>query len=125
MGLSGGKLLKELVPELQPFAFWLVNLALAQGWSVRITSVYRSEREQRMLWDEWVRGNRRLPAAKPGCSQHQYGLAWDMVINEDPFGPFQRAIGGAWKEIGGSWGGIGDPVHYGVFWTPPRGCGRT
>ena len=121
--ITGRARLKDLHPQVRPAAEWLVSLAAAQGWDVRITSVRRSMREQQMLYADWIRGRRILPAAKPGCSQHQYGLAWDMVISEDMNGPRQRAIGGAWGQIGGSWGGQTDPVHYGVFWTRPSGCG--
>jgi LAS superfamily LD-carboxypeptidase LdcB len=121
--VTGRARLRDLHPQLRPWAEWLVQVAVAQGWDVRITSVRRSVREQQMLYSDWIRGRRLLPAAKPGCSQHQYGLAWDMVINEDHQGPFQRAIGGAWREAGGSWPGPTDPVHFGVFWTPPSGCG--
>jgi hypothetical protein len=124
VGLEGARKLRELHPEIEPWAVWLVNVALAQGWSVRITSAYRSVRAQRGLYNEWLMGKRFLPVAKPGCSQHQYRLAWDMVIAEDFQGPRQKAIGSAWKEIGGSWGGSKDPVHFGVFWTPPRECRR-
>lgn len=123
--ISGRKKLRELNPQVKPAAEWLVTLAAAQGWDVRITSVYRSMREQDALYQDWIRGRRLLFAAKPGCSQHQFGLAFDMVIAEDWRGPLQRAVGGAWQEIGGSWAGPGDPVHFGVFWTRPRECGTT
>ncbi|GAG84918.1 unnamed protein product [marine sediment metagenome] len=123
--VTGRGRLKELHPQVRPAAEWLVMLAAAQGWDVRITSVFRSFREQDGLYQDWIRGRRVLPAAKPGCSQHQYGLAFDMVIAEDMHGPLQRAIGGAWRQVGGWWIGQTDPVHYGVFWTAPSGCGKT
>ena len=125
MSVTGRGRLRELNPQVRPAAEWLVSLAAAQGWDVRITSVFRSMREQDGLYQDWIRGRRLLPAAKPGCSQHQYGLAFDMVISEDWQGPLQRAIGGAWGQIGGSWGGLTDPVHFGVRWTRPSGCGTT
>ena len=123
--ITGRARLRDLNPQVRPAAEWLVSLAAAQGWDVRITSVVRSFREQDGLYRDWISGRRILPAAKPGCSQHQYGLAFDMVIAEDYQGPLQRAVGGAWGQIGGSWAGPTDPVHFGVFWTRPSGCGTT
>lgn len=121
-GITGYKRLLGLHASLRPWAYWLVDLAVAQGWSVHITSVYRSAKEQAVLHDEFLFGGRRFPAAAPWCSQHQYGLAWDMVIGGDFNGPLQRALGGAWNEVGGSWGGLTDQVHFGVHWTRPQGC---
>jgi len=122
MNITGFKRLRELEPSLRPWAYWLVDLTIAQGWDVEITSVHRSAKAQSVLYSEWLFGQRRLPAAKPWCSQHQYGLAWDMIVAQKFDGPRQRAIGGAWNEVGGQWGGLTDPVHYGVHWTRPKGC---
>ena len=122
MSVSGGKRLRELEPFLQPWAFWLLGLTAAQGWDVHITSVFRSAKEQERLYFDWLSGRRILPAAAPYCSQHQYRIAWDMLIEHDRNGPRQRAIGGAWREVGGLWGGLGDPVHFGARWSRPEGC---
>ena len=120
--ITGFKRLRGLDPVLRPWAEWLVMLAAAQGWDVFITSVNRTAKEQEKLYRDWLFGRRRLPAARPWCSQHQYGYAWDMVIAQKSDGPLQRAVGGAWNEVGGKWGGVLDPVHYGVRWTRPEGC---
>lgn len=119
---TGVARLRQLVPALQPWAFWLVSLANAQGWSVHVTSVYRSRKEQGVLYAEWLAGRRSLPVAPPGCSQHQHRLAFDMAVNDDKDRAKVRALGGAWNREGGRWGGVTDPVHFGVGWTPPQGC---
>ena len=67
---------ETLVPYLD-----MVAAAAAEGVQVAINSAFRSYREQEALYEGYVR---RLPgyntAAKPGASQHQNGLAFDMQV---------------------------------------------
>lgn len=121
MGVTGLGRLRQLDPKLRPWAEWLVGLAVAQGWDVEVTSVYRSVKEQAALRREWLAGARRLYAAPAGCSQHNYRLAFDLWVKDDSTGSRARALGGAWNQAGGSWV-VSDPVHFGVRWTPPEGC---
>ncbi len=114
--------LKQLDSGLRPWALWLVGLANAQGWTVTVTSVFRSRKEQGVLYAEWLAGRRRLPAAPPGCSQHQFRIAFDMAVDDDSNRAKNRALGGAWNEAGGRWGGVTDPVHFGVEGPSPEGC---
>ena len=62
----------------------LLQAAGAKG-SVIPVSGYRSQREQRQIWDDTVRerGLRftRTYVAAPGCSEHQTGLAVDLGEN--------------------------------------------
>ena len=106
---------RSLDPGIRPWAQWMYDTAELNKLRPRITSTFRSVSEQRSLWEE--RMNRVLPVAFPGCSQHNYGLAWDMVTDNQP------ALGDLWNRVGGRWGGASDPVHYGVNVTiPPPFC---
>lgn len=58
----------------KPVASWIhVRLTWARrhGWSGRLVSGYRTNAEQRRLYDEWRRGERAGPVAKPGFSNHE------------------------------------------------------
>ncbi len=56
-----------------------------------------------------------LPAAPPGYSKHELGLAFDIArLNVDPFRDEALPIlGSIWKRIGGIWR-PSDPVHFEV-----------
>ena len=76
-----------------------------------VTSTVRSARDQDFLWRRYKGGKSGgLPAAPPGHSAHEYGWAFDMVV--EPFN-LQHAVGQAWGKLwGGKWGGSRDPVHF-------------
>lgn len=67
---------ETLIPYLD-----MVAAAASEGVKVAINSAFRSYREQEALYDGYVR---RLPgyntAAKPGTSQHQNGVAFDIQV---------------------------------------------
>lgn len=44
------------------------------------TSSRRTEQEQRRLYDTYIRGKAKYPAAPPGQSAHQWGVAFDSVV---------------------------------------------
>lgn len=103
--------LKSLQPWLQPWAQWLVSLAPSAGArTCRVTSAKRSRAKQRSLYDRFLRGQSHYPVAPPGSSQHEYGLAWDMVT--EPYSALYT-LGKWWKEVGGSWSRK-DPIHFGA-----------
>jgi hypothetical protein len=97
-----------LRPELQPYAEYLYRAAANAGLRPRVTSVFRSSQQQAVLYDRYRRGMSKLPAAPPGRSKHQLGLAFDMVT-DDP-----AAVGDVWGRMGGRWAGPRDPVHFEV-----------
>lgn len=76
------------------------------GLRPRVTSAYRSIREQEILWNRRQRGQHPLPVAFPGTSMHNYGLAVDLVSDNN------EALGRYWQSLGGVWGGKSDPVHF-------------
>jgi len=80
------------------------------GVRTRITSTFRSRHEQTRLWEQ--RKNSLLPAAAPGRSQHEYGLAFDIVA-VDP--QLQGWLGQLGESFGLIWGGRfarPDPPHF-------------
>ena len=99
--------LSGLLPELQPYAQYLVSAFP----SLRVTSVYRSHTEQLELYR--ARARNPYPVAPPGRSYHEYRRAWDMVGPEEDL----RRAGAIWESWGGRWGGRFhrlDPIHFEV-----------
>lgn len=94
-----------LHPAFVPWALWLVGGART---TYTITSTRRSATTQARLYREYLAGRSPYPAAPPGRSWHQLGLAWDMVA---PL-PELRRLGAIWRRAGGIWGGEADPIHF-------------
>lgn len=105
---------RGLQPWLQPYADYLLRVAIANGLRVSVTSVFRSIQKQDVLYQRYQRGLSDIPAAPPGRSWHNYGLAFDLVVDGDYRGSSQTALGRFWQSMGGVWGGSRDPVHFGV-----------
>jgi LAS superfamily LD-carboxypeptidase LdcB len=96
-----------LAPWAIPYAQYLYQVAEFNGLSPRVTSVFRTRQQQSVLYQRFLRGLSTLPAAPPGKSRHERGLAWDMVTTNP------AAIGALWKSMGGRWF-PSDPVHFEV-----------
>jgi len=105
---------RGLQPWLVPYADYLEAVALYNGLRVQVTSVFRSNQRQAVLYERYKRGLSDLPAAPPGGSMHNHGLAFDLVVNGDYRGDAQKALGAFWQGMGGSWGGGVDPVHFSI-----------
>lgn len=100
----------SLDPRFRPYADWLLRVANANGIPATVTSAYRSVTTQRQLYAAYLAGRSKLPAAPPGRSKHQYGLAVDIVFS--PYtAQMQAAFGALWQRIGGTWH-ASDPVHF-------------
>jgi len=104
---------RGLQPWLQPYADYLFDVAVASGFRPNVTSVYRSNQRQAVLYERWKRGLSDLPAAPPGRSKHNYGLAFDLVVAQGYRSGEQAALGAFWREMGGRWY-ASDPVHFEV-----------
>lgn len=108
-----------LDPGFRPYAEWLIKQVQAAGLKPQITSVRRSTAKQAALYRAYITGKSRLPAAKPGTSKHERGLAFDFVLPQlhglsvKEMTTAMEPIGRAWESIGGRWGGrFKDPVHF-------------
>lgn len=100
---------KGLQPWLRPYADWLLSAApYAGATSVRVTSVRRSRAQQAQLYKSYLAGRSSFPAAPPGSSKHEYGLAFDMVT--EPFSALDT-LGVWWRQLGGEWSTT-DRIHF-------------
>lgn len=107
--------LRELDPAFKQDAQDLLDLAQEMDPSFVVTSGLRTWQQQQRLYSRYLSGESPLPAAPPGRSQHELGLAIDIArLNVDPReDDLLEEIGRAWESVGGVWGGdIGDPVHF-------------
>lgn len=97
-----------LIPQLQPFAKALIDLAGRARVQPRVTSTCRSNSEQQRLYRAFLRGETKYPVAPPGTSAHELGWAFDMVADtaED-----LHDLGTVWKSWGGVWS-PSDEVHF-------------
>jgi len=108
--------LNTLVPGLVPWAKWIHGVGKSYDGRLVVTSAKRSFAKQTELYYKWQRGLSSIPAAPPGRSLHQLGLAFDLArIGIDPLGdPLLAYLGYWWEHYGGKWGGQRDPVHFQV-----------
>jgi len=87
---------------------WLQALR-ANGVRFRVTSTKRTWNEQAALYQRFLEGKSSLPAAPPGSSKHQLGLAIDVVF--DVPGDLEIAVQSAGVHLL-RWAGAGDRVHF-------------
>jgi len=81
------------------------------GLQGRFSSTLRSNAEQARLYKRAVAGQSRFPAAPPGGSAHEYGLAFDYVVS--PY-DWQTTVGEwARTNLGLAWN-LNDAVHFEV-----------
>jgi len=83
--------LRGLDSRLRPYAEYAHELARYYGLNPTITSTYRSWEQQTKLRAAYERGESRYPANRPGDSAHNYGWAWDSVVQ-----PHEQAL---WDQI--------------------------
>lgn len=107
----------ELDERLRSPADLLVSVAEMVGLKPVVTSARRSYRVQARLYRDYLEGRSRYPAAKPGTSLHERGLAFDITVE-----PMEAltVLGQIWESFGPGfkWGGrFKDPIHF--QWTPP------
>lgn len=88
------------------------------GGPLIVSSARRSRADQYRLYQNFLAGRSKIPAAPPGRSLHEHGLAFDMHrLGIDPFtDPLLNFLGEIWTGMGGiyggQWGGGADPVHF-------------
>jgi len=96
---------------LSPYADWFVDRLRSAGVRVTVTSVLRTYATQARLYRRYLAGQSRFPAAAPGTSKHEKGLAFDLQLVP----PVYSDAGALWESMGGRWGGrFRDPIHFEV-----------
>lgn len=113
-------------PSLTAYARAFCEMLERYGFHVTVTSVARSPQKQLELWRRCMAGQSRFPAAAPGSSPHELGIAFDIMLT--PPGPgvpearahaWYRPAGEAWERAGLRWGGrFRDSIHFDFY---PRG----
>jgi hypothetical protein len=103
------KSIGDLIPELQPWATRLFDVCQQAGAQPTITSTLRTYAEQAALYNDYITGRSKYPAAKPGTSSHEFGYAFDLAM---PWPGDQVQAGMVWVGWGGKYGGETDPVHF-------------
>jgi len=115
--------LSTLEPWIAPWADYLWRIGKywieVDRWErgpLVVTSARRSPQQQYHLYQKYLRGESKLPAARPGTSLHEYGRAFDLARpGVDPLGDtILYDLGELWTSWGGRWGNSRDPVHFDV-----------
>ncbi len=90
-------------------ASWFVAMLEQAGLHVVVTSTRRDLETQKRLYADYKAGRSKYPAAPPGHSQHDRGMAFDLHL--DP--PEYAAAGALWERLGLTWGGrFNDEIHF-------------
>jgi hypothetical protein len=100
--------LDDLIPEFIPFAKGLVQLAGRAGVQPRVTSTLRTHTQQAKLFAAFQRGETKYPVAPPGTSSHEFGYAFDLVVDT---ADNLHDLGSVWNSWGGIWSAA-DEVHF-------------
>jgi hypothetical protein len=101
--------LRDLDSSFRPLAMAFVRVLQSAGVNVTVTSTRRSLDQQRALYERYIHGRSRYPAAPPGHSTHALGYAFDLHL--DP--PVYNDAGKLWERLGLTWGGrFNDPIHF-------------
>ncbi len=99
--------ISTLNPKVQPLARLLVHKSKEAGITVVVTSGSRTYDEQNMLYQAHLKGGPQ--AARPGYSNHNFGLAFDVTIfdGKNPIweSPNYKKIGAIGIAVGLAWGG--------------------
>jgi len=106
--------LRTLRRDLAPWAKYLYDVGKYYDPLLVVTSAYRSPAKQARLYAKWRSGESAIPAAPPGRSLHEHGVAFDLArIGKNPLDdPLLNWLGAVWESWGGRWGGARDPVHF-------------
>jgi peptidoglycan L-alanyl-D-glutamate endopeptidase CwlK len=126
----------ELDPDVRALCDRHLALCLLEGIVLRVTDGYRSVKEQAAIWqvgrdeDGNVVDERAvLTRARPGCSWHNWGRAYDVCIVRFPGdvtpknvydGPWGR-VGAIGESLGLTWGGHFKNIHDDPHFEYPAG----
>ena len=104
--------LSDLRTDVIPYAKVIHELARLAGLNPVVTSTVRTYARQAELYRKWKAGLSRFPAAKPGTSRHERGVAFDMDVDDEAA---LTLLGAIWEGFGPKfvWGGrFKDPIHF-------------
>lgn len=106
--------LRTLDYRLRPWAEHLYKIGKYYDGRLVVTSAYRSTVKQAKLYQKYLSGESKIPAAPPGLSLHGRRLAFDMArIGVNPLSDeLLMWLGRVWESWGGKHGGTRDPVHF-------------
>jgi len=108
---------RTLQPAVRPWADALLQVATQFKLRPRVSSTTRSFKKQEQLYQRFLRGESRFPAARPGRSLHNFGHAFDLHVKDEAS---QEWLGRVWESWGGRWGGrFNDPIHFDTGATIP------
>ena len=119
-----------LLPEVRPLARALVHKAAAMGIQIRIISGFRTYEAQAALYAQGrTSPGRVVTNARPGYSNHNFGIAFDVGVFEGSRylgeSPKYKAVGALGMDIGLEWGGswktLVDEPHFQL--RPPWAAG--
>jgi len=102
-----------LHPETRQKIVALQRAARGIGARLILTSGFRDLKKQAEL----MRTGRAITPARPGASTHNYGLAFDAVVEPRSL---QEAVGALAPSVGLEWGGRfhrPDPVHFQIVYS--------
>lgn len=99
-----------LYPDWKAWCDWCLATLESYGISGTVTSGVRSSSKQAQLYADYQAGRSSIPAAPPGRSAHEYGLALDFVVDEGKDSDLQRAVMQWFQAMGGELVS-GDVVH--------------
>lgn len=74
------KALTLLDPLFRHYAEMIVDVCKELGVEPTVTSTKRTRKEQEALYADAAAGRSKYPAALPGTSLHEWGLAFDMEL---------------------------------------------
>lgn len=87
-----------------------------------VTSTGRTPSEQGFLFQRFLEGKSAFPVAAPGTSNHEFGLAVDMVPDPPERLPEMVEI---MRSVGFKWAGPSDSVHFDYILPLTRSRKRT
>lgn len=84
------------------------------GFEAEVTSGFRTRAKQKELYELWKAGAHPYPVARPGTSDHEIGMAIDVVSNNE------KLLVELLTQAGLHWAGPDDRVHFSLL-TVPQG----
>lgn len=104
--------LSQADPRVRKHFTAIFQLAQLINPRAYVSSVKRDSKTQAGLYEKWIAGHAKYPAAAPGTSKHELGLALDIGGMHDAELAY---LGRVWSSWGGRWGGTfrnRDPIHF-------------